>query len=110
MKIIMNDNWLGKLLDHPTNICVFGWGILWRLVCAVAATTFLIGYVWLWSRAFHDGFIMGIPMAFLAWFIMTLIAGAALCGSAEYWYDSAYVKRFRASVAAMCPTIEWNKE
>jgi hypothetical protein len=112
MKIIMNDNWLGKLLDYPTNICVFAWGVLWRLACAVIAVLGTMGFVWLWGLAFYDGFISGHPKAgtaFVVWLIMTVIVGVVITATKEYWYDNSYVKRLRASVVSMCPTLEWNR-
>ena len=108
MKIMMNDNWLGKMLGYPTNICVFGWGILWRLVAAFAVSALVIGYVWLWCLAFYDGFISGHhewATAFVVWLIMTVIAGVGLAATKDYWCHNRYVKQFMS----MCPQIEWDR-
>lgn len=112
MKIMMNDNWLGELLNYPTNICTFAWGVLWRLACAVAASTLVLGYVWLWSMAFYDGFISGHENAVVAaivWLILTVLMVLVACATKEHWYENSYVKRLRARVVAMCPTIEWDR-
>jgi len=81
MKIMMKDNWLGKKLNYPTNICTFAWGALWRLACVVAVGMFVIGYVWLWCMAFYDGFISGHDKAAVAatvWMILTVLAGVVV--------------------------------
>ena len=112
MKIMMKDNWLGKQLNYPTNICTFAWGALWRLACAVAAAAGVIGYVWLWCMAFYDGFISGheqAAVAFVVWMILTIIAVVAAAATKDYWYDNSHVKRFRVAVVEWCPTIEWDR-
>ena len=112
MKIMINDNWLGKMLDYPTNICVFAWGALWRLVAAVGAGALAIGFVWLWCMAFNDAFISGHPKAataFVVWIILSAIATIAVVATKELWYDNKYTKKLRALAADVCPTIEWNR-
>ncbi len=110
MKIILKDNWLGKMLNHPTNACVFAWGILCRLVAVIAASVVAVGYVWIWCMAFHDGWLEGNPMAFVVWFFLTVIAVVVAVASRDFWYESTSVKKLRELIVDVCPTIEWDKD
>ncbi len=112
MKIMMKDNWVGKQLNYPTNICTFAWGVAWRLVCAVALAAAVMGFVWLWCMAFYDGFISGHKNAAVAgtvWVALTALATAVVLATKDSWYNNLYVKRLRAAVVEVCPVIEWDR-
>ncbi len=117
MKIEMTNEWFGRVLNHPTNVCSLAWGITWRALVSVIGAAVALGFLSVWTYANYR--LVGVMLfgaeahasiGFGLVFDVVIIAGLYIFS--EDWVPTVkpYLDPITKKVKNWCPQVEWKNE